>query len=175
MAEVLLRRRLAAAGVDARVRSAGLLPGGVPASEGSRTAMRERGLDLADHRSTRLEAALVAGADLVLGMTREHVREAVVLERDALTRAFTLRELVDLAERHEARGHDESLAAWLERVGRGRRVQDLVGVGLDPELDIPDPIGGPLDGYRRTADEIDDLLRRLVARAWPGTAAREIA
>jgi protein-tyrosine-phosphatase len=176
MAEVLFRHRLAAVGVDGHVRSAGLLPDGVPASEGSRTAVRERGLDLSDHRSTRLEAALVAQADLILGMTREHVREAVVLDRDALTRSFTLRELVGLAERHGARGHDEPLAAWLERIGRGRRAQDLIGVGLDPELDIPDPIGGPLDGYRRTAEVIDDLLRRLVERAWPtATHNREIA
>jgi protein-tyrosine phosphatase len=176
MAEVLFRHRLAAAGVDGHVRSAGLHPGGAPASEGTRTAMRERGLDLGEHRSTRLEAALVAQVDLVLGMTREHVREVVVLDRGALARAFTLRELVGLAERHDPRGCDEALAAWLERIGRGRRAQDLIGVGLDPELDIPDPIGGPLEGYRRTAEVIDDLLRRLVERAWPAaTHTGEIA
>jgi hypothetical protein len=46
---------------------------------------------------------------------------------------------------------------------------------LDPDLDIADPIGGPLEGYLRTADLLDDLLARLVARAWPQARIREIA
>jgi protein-tyrosine-phosphatase len=119
------------------VRSAGLLPGGAPASEGSRTAMRERGLDLGEHRSTRLEAALVARADLVLGMTREHVREAVVLDRDALARAFTLRELVGLAERHDPRGHDESLAPGSSASGGAAGPRTSSGSASTPSWTSP--------------------------------------
>jgi protein-tyrosine phosphatase len=175
MAEVLLRHHLAGAGVEARVRSAGLLRGGAPASQGAKAALAERGLDLSAHRSRRLVPELLDTADVVVGMTREHVREAVVLDRDVLSRAFTLRDLVARAERNPPRGETEAIGTWLARIGGGRRTDDLVGVGLDPDLDIADPIGGPLEGYLRTADLLDDLLARLVARAWPQARTREIA
>lgn len=62
MAEVLLRDRLAAAGVDAVVRSAGDLPGGAHASPGSVKAMAARGLDLRVHVSQTLTLQLVQSA-----------------------------------------------------------------------------------------------------------------
>lgn len=80
MAEALLRRRLEAAGIPARVHSAGLLPGGRPATADGVAVMAARGLDTSAHVSRQLTRDLVAGADLVIGMAREHVREAVVLE-----------------------------------------------------------------------------------------------
>ena len=69
MAMVLLGHHLAAHGVEARVHSAGTLGWGGPATENSVAVMAERGLDLSGHESRRLDAGLVVGADLVLGMT----------------------------------------------------------------------------------------------------------
>jgi protein-tyrosine phosphatase len=103
----------------------------------------------------------------VLGMTREHVREVVVLDPEAFARSFTLKELVRLGEAAGPRRPGEDLPEWLARVGDGRRRSDLMGVAPDPELDVADPIGGPLSGYERTAAEIDGLLERLVACVWP--------
>jgi protein-tyrosine phosphatase len=153
MAEALLRRRLS----EAEVTSVGLLPPGHEVSGGSVRAMAARGLDIAAHRSKQMEAAAVRDADLVIGMARMHVREAVVLVPGALGRSFTLPELV---RRGEAVGPaDDDLATWLVKVGTGRVPADLLGDG-GPD-DIPDPIGLPDAEYERTAVLLEDLVDRL--------------
>jgi protein-tyrosine phosphatase len=163
MAEALLRHRLAAAGVDARVSSAGLHPGGRPATPHGIEVMAARGLDTRGHLSRQLATELVAPADLILGMAREHVREVAVIDPAALDRTFTLKELVRLGEQAGPRTGGEGLADWLARVGRGRERQRLMGVGHDPDYDVEDPVGRGREDYEATASELDDLLARLVA------------
>lgn len=82
MAEVLARRALARrlgiseAGIadfGFSVRSLGVFAGpGSPASDSSVVAMRKRGLDLSDHRSTPAEPEALAGLDRVYALTRGH-------------------------------------------------------------------------------------------------------
>lgn len=170
MAEALLRHRLQEAGVAATVSSAGLHPGGRPATGHGVATMATRGLDLGGHQSRQLERRLVDGADLVIGMAREHVREVAVVAPGALHRAFTLKELVRAAEAIGPRRPHESLAEWLDRVGAGRRREDLLGVGHDDDFDVADPVGGTRGDYERTADLLDDLLTRLVRMVWPEPA-----
>jgi protein-tyrosine-phosphatase len=57
MAEVLLRRRLADAGVVASVSSAGRYEGGAPATDHGIRAMADRGLDLTAHRSSKFKVS----------------------------------------------------------------------------------------------------------------------
>ena len=94
VAEVLLRRRLADLGVPARVRSAGLLRAGIPADAIGQELVAGRGLDLSAHRSRTVSREILLGADLVIGLARQHVREAVVTAPEAWPRTFTLKELV---------------------------------------------------------------------------------
>lgn len=162
-----MRRHLERAGVAASVSSAGLHPGGAPATGHGVAAMADRGLDLSSHRSRQLALELVTQADLIIGMAREHVREVAVLDADALARSFTLKELVTAGERIGARRDGEDLATWLARAGTGRRRQTLLGSGHDPTLDVEDPVGRSRSDYETTADELDDLLGRLVSLAWP--------
>ena len=166
MAEVLLRQRLSDLGVDARVASAGLLQAGNPASAYGVDLLRGRGLDLTAHRSRAMSRDILSQADLVVGMAREHVREAVVLDPSLWPRTFTLKELVRRGEAVGPRRSGESLDDWLARVGQGRRVADLTG--SSPADDVADPIGGPRSAYERLATELDDLLDRLVAVAFAG-------
>ena len=91
MAEALLRSALGERGVEATVSSAGLFRGGVPASPGSVRAMAGRGLDIDGHRSRTVTDELLQAADLVLGMARLHVREAVVAVPDVWPRACSPR------------------------------------------------------------------------------------
>jgi protein-tyrosine-phosphatase len=159
MAAALLGRRLDDAGVKATVRSAGLLFDGKPVTEHGLAVMADRGLDTSDHRSRRLRPDLLAEADLVVGMARSHVREAVALVPDALGRAFTLKEIVRRGEEPGGKAPDEPLEAWLARLAAGRRLSDLLG---DSDADdVADPIGGPRRSYERTAAELDDLTMRL--------------
>ena len=61
----------------------------------TRRAVTSLGLDLTDHRPRLLDAAMVAadGADLVVTMTRDHLRTVATLAPQAWRRTFTLKEL----------------------------------------------------------------------------------
>jgi protein-tyrosine phosphatase len=166
MAEVLLRQRLGGLGLDARVASAGLLRSGQPASDHGVDILRGRGLDMTTHRSRAMSRDLLSSADLILGMAREHVREAVVLDPALWPRTFTLKELVRRGEAVGPRGAHEPLADWLARVAYGRRISELTG--SSPDDDVADPYGGPRTAYERMATELDGLIDRLVAVAFAG-------
>lgn len=114
---------------------------------------------------------MVARADLVIGMAREHVREAAVLHPRGLGRVFTLKELARGADAVGPRAADEPLDEWLGRITAARRPEMLLGVGHDDELDVEDPVGRGRADYEATADLLDALLGRVVALAFP-TAAR---
>jgi len=172
MAEVLLRRHLAEAGVDATVSSAGLHGDGAAATAHGQAVMAARGLDLESHRSRQLDREMLAAADLVIAMAREHVREAAVLDPGALGRTFTLKELVARGHAEGPRSADDSLARWLQRVGEDRRREDLIRSGHDDAFDVADPVGRGRRDYEATADLLDDLLAQVVGLAWPA-AARE--
>lgn len=116
---------------------------GTPASDQSVAALRERGLDLSGHRSRRLDAALVAGADLILTMTRQHKSyiQSLLPEAPAADpaqgveapRLYTLREYA----------YPDQREAW---------------------WDILDPVGGSLEVYRATAEELAAAVEQAVAR-----------
>ncbi|HUP00701.1 MAG TPA: low molecular weight phosphotyrosine protein phosphatase [Gemmatimonadota bacterium] len=90
MAEPLLRDLLAAAGIEADVRSAGTHAlAGAPAHPDARAAAGRVGLDLAGHRAQPLTAELVRWADVVLGMSRGHVERARLLDDAAEIRLIT--------------------------------------------------------------------------------------
>jgi protein-tyrosine phosphatase len=166
MAEALLRRELAARGIDdVEVTSSGRLQADHPASEGAVRVMAARGIDLAAHRSGSTTKARVERADLVIGMAREHVREVVAAAPTAFPRTFTLRELVRRGEALGPRAAGQSLESWLVLLGAGRRAADLLGESA--EDDIADPIGGPDAAYEATAGQLSDLVERLCALAFP--------
>ena len=164
MAAALLARRLDDAGVKAVVSSAGLLFDGKPATDHGRAVMADRGIDTSGHRSRKLRPDIVSRADLVIGMARSHVREAVALAGPAVMgRAFTLKEIVRRGEELGGRAPGEPLEDWLARLSEGRRPVDLLAEAEAEADDVADPIGGPRHGYERTAKELDDLTARLAA------------
>jgi protein-tyrosine phosphatase len=166
MAEAILRHRLTELGVDARVASAGLLRSGQPASAHGVDVLRGRGVDMTAHRSRSMSRDILSASDLLLGMAREHVREAVVMDPGVWPRTFTLKELVRRGEATGPRGPGEPLRDWLAWVGQGRRVADLTG--SSPQDDVADPIGMPRTAYERLAAELDGLIDRFVALAVAG-------
>jgi len=159
MAEGLLRQKLADAGVDARVHSAGLYEDGRPASDDGIAVMADRGIDTSQHCSRRMTAEMLSGADLIIGMAREHVREAVLTAPDIWTRTYTLKELVRRGNDVGPRAAGQSLDEWLPKVHAGRTRNELLG--SSEADDVADPIGQPRAVYERTADELDRLTTRL--------------
>jgi protein-tyrosine-phosphatase len=157
---------MAAARVRGQVLSAGTSVNEIaPATAETVTAARELWFDLAIHESTPLDATTVAHADLVVGMTRAHAREIIVIEPAAVWRTFTFKELVRRAEASPRLR--EPFPDWLYRLASERDPDELLG--SSPDDDVADPIGQPLAVFRRTLTELDDLSDRLVRVAWPRT------
>ncbi|MFD0505294.1 hypothetical protein ACFQ0G_25150 [Streptomyces chiangmaiensis] len=96
LAERLLAARLPS-GSAVRPESAGTEARPGPGMERSTRAVLEKlGGDGSGFFARRLTASLVAGAGLVLGLTREHREAAVRLAPSAMRRCFTLKEFVRL-------------------------------------------------------------------------------
>lgn len=166
MGEAFLRQRLEQLGVDAHVHSAGLLEGGRRASAEGVELLAGWGLDTATHRSRRIALEMVTGADLVVCMAREHLREVVLLHQDAWPRSFTLKELVRRAEQVGPRSPDQPFDEWLAKIHAGRSRAELLGSAA--EDDVVDPIGLGREAHRRSAVEIHALVERFAELGWEG-------
>jgi len=158
MAEALLRRHLTEREIPAEVSSCGLLEGNMPAAEIALEAMKDFDLDLSDHRSRRVSRYLIDESDLILTMTREHLREIVVNDPSSFGKTFTLKELVRRA-RANPRQDNEALPEYLARIGLDRRPHDLMGDS--PEDDVADPMLQGSDACRDTAQELNQLTRDI--------------
>ncbi|MHB1987955.1 MAG: arsenate reductase/protein-tyrosine-phosphatase family protein [Acidimicrobiales bacterium] len=173
MAARLLARHIGNRGGEADVWSvgtaatAGLLPPALVTE-----AMASCGIDMAGHRSKPLTASQVASADLVLTMTREHLRHVVVAMPDSWPRVFALKELVRRAGEIGARPEDEALEEWLARAHTDRNRSALLGESQAD--DVEDPIGGPPEAYAATAHELDLLTADISEALWPRVTRQEI-
>jgi protein-tyrosine phosphatase len=162
MGAALLQARCAELGVPARISSAGFGPAGERAEAAAITVMMELGIDLTGHRSRQLTAGLCRAADLIVGMARHHVVDVASIESGAWTRTFPLVDLVGRTRHMAPLGVDEPIAAWVLRAHEGRTTSSVLA--LPAGDDISDPIGEPIDAYRRTRDRLDGLTAEL-ARA----------
>lgn len=167
MAEGLLRHHLDRAGADAVITSAGTHGGRLPVDPDAVAALDALGVDLRSHASRAVTRQVLDtdGADLIITMTREHLRTIATMGRTLFHRTFTLPELVRRAsEAPTDLPHD--LTGWIETVGDGRRPSQLLG--NDPADDVSDPYGTGAAEVRRTAVELDRLVGALVKLApWP--------
>jgi protein-tyrosine phosphatase len=158
MAAAILERRLSERGVEARVTSAGTRPWNAGATDHSVTVMRELGLDISGHENCGLTRELVDHADLVLGMTRDHVSFAVARNPEAAGRTFLVGELARLGGQVGPREASEPLARWAERAANARPPNRPLGRAVD---EVADPVGEPIDVYRHTAAVLDKRLSEI--------------
>jgi protein-tyrosine phosphatase len=155
MAEGFLRAALverlgAAAPVVSSAGTAGW-DGSGAMEESIRTA-QERGVDIRAHQARKLHGAMLEDADLIVCMAAEH-REAIVgAMPDLETKTFTIKELVRLLERAPTGGPLKARVAAAAAARNG---------SSPPSEDVHDPLGDPIDGYRKVADELHDLSGRL--------------
>ena len=97
--------------------------------------MSEQKCDISHHRSIALSDQMIEEADLILAMERRHQENILRRVPAASNKTYLLSEF-----------------------GRIEKEHTLV----DP--DIPDPIGKPLDFYRRVSDIINESLMRTVKK-----------
>ncbi|MFI7398667.1 low molecular weight phosphatase family protein [Microbacterium sp. NPDC006705] len=129
---------------------------------------------LTQHRPQQLTGRSLAGQDLVLTATDDHLDEVLREDPAAVRRTFTILGIGTLL-----RDHGEELAA---AVPPGAGVTALVTAlaelrsrliahGERPDADLPDPFRGPAEGYAamaQTAQPIVELLAWEIARALDG-------
>jgi len=157
LAEVLFRKY--AAGIDARTTSFGTLGiDGEAALASAVEAARGLGVDLSAHASRPLQLADLSGADLVLGFEPAHVSIAVVEGRAGIGHTFLLGELLPLLDVPIIHDDPCERARMAVSIADSRRVRTLP----DAARAIADPYGLPAKAMRKTADEIDRLVRALV-------------
>jgi protein-tyrosine phosphatase len=132
------------AGLDSRlgegwavVESLGIGPDGRPPITEAVGAMRRRGLDVAGHRSRRLTAERLAGADLVLVSEKRHVASVAGPAPELFAATFTLPEFCELSDVCK-RSRGTTLTAWLGQLGAGRNAAAYLRADI-PE--VVDPTG----------------------------------
>lgn len=171
MAMALLAHHLAERGMESRVHSAGTIGWGGPATGHAIETLAARGIDLSAHESRRMARADVLDADLVLGMTRDHVHGSLNHDPDARDRTFVIGELVRLGRAHGPRRHGQSVREWCAELSASRPTNRPSARGSD---EIPDPVGEGLDVYAATADRLDALCAEIAALLLPRGAHGEI-
>jgi len=155
MAEAFLRSGAAAAGLEARVASAGSWKSNVAADPHAVATMADRGLDIGKHRSHTLTDADIGAANLIVGMATEHVVDIAGRMPDAFQYTFTMREFVDRASTVGPRAGDTDLGSYLELLNEGRSPVDLLRAA--GQADIADPLGQGRRAFDRTAAELEQL------------------
>lgn len=134
---------------------------GSPMEPFARSTLAAAGVDGTDFRARELLAEHVAGADLVLGATREHRAASVVLQPRSASRTFTLREFarltgaVDPAELPT--GDLEERARALVRLAAGQR--GMVRPETPKDDDLEDPYQAPAVVFATCAALVGDSLR----------------
>jgi len=151
--------------------SAGLTSDGEPAAESMIHAATPFGVDLSTHRSQLVTVEMLSWADLVVTMTGRHVLAIVTMDTGARTRTLTLGEwaaavhIDDPAPEWAATSSSSATPAWTpDVIARwAQLVTDRpVDALLSRSTDVADPVGRSDRQFRRTAQEIDRLLRECM-------------
>lgn len=134
MAEGLLKKYLKNLGKKANVISAGTVAiEGYPATEATIEVMKTEGIDISGFHSKRLTAELINKADLILVMQPMHKEEVINMVPAAAAKTFLLKEY-----QCDCKPGD---------------IKDIV---------VPDPIGRPVEDYKRCLESIKKEIERIV-------------
>ena len=164
MAMALLAHHLTHRGGEAYVHSVGTIGWGGPATSHAVEVLARRGVDLSEHESRRMSTGHVLDADLVLGMTRDHVHGVLNHDRSAIDRTFVIGELVRLGDRVGPRTADLSVRQWGAEVAALRPPKRPPGQASD---EIADPVGEGEAVYEATAERLDGLCARIAELLLP--------
>ena len=164
-AALLLEHALGARGVVASSAGTIGLPG-MPVSPAIAQLLADDDVSSAGFASRRLSERLIADADLVLALTREHRSRVVSLVPAALRRTYTLKEFARLASLV-----GEAELADVPRTA-GERLRALTALATQHRSPVPataddvaDPFGRSLADYRLAYDQIRAAVDTIAALA----------
>ncbi len=130
--------------------------------------MAPYGIDLRAHRSQVLTQPMVEGADLIIGMGRRHVQEAILMDPPSWPKSFMLKELIRRGAELGPRRTDQGFRSWIDLVHGDRTRRELANRSRSD--DVEDPYGRPLAEYRSRAAELAALTSQLALLLWPEEA-----
>ena len=143
---------------------------GEPIQEHAAALLTLNGIDASGFAARQLDERLLADADLLLALTRDHRARAATEAPAVLRKLFTLREFARLA----AAGA-ERLPDGLDPVERAHALvpaaagqRGMVRAAQPADDDVPDPYGRPADAYRlpyALIAEAVDVIAVLIAPA----------
>lgn len=142
---------------EAMFRSAGFLDEGRACPPLMIQALQEKGVDATGHRSYQLDEASLEAADLVLTMEGEHVQKATLLRPGAFHKVIALKEA---AEHLSSSRVPMSLPEFVASLNQDRNPSAY----LSERWDVSDPFGRKLKDYRRTVEEISELVQAVIGR-----------
>lgn len=160
------------------VRSAGTWARpGHPATEEAVLVAQERGVDLAEHRSSPFGTDLAGWADLILTMTAEQRDEVLHEAPQAEPKTFTLKELVAVLGVLPAPAGSPSREGLLQRIAQADRLRREGRAPRATDEDVVDPLAMSMETYRAVCWEIeelvDGLIRGLAGASEPVAVERE--
>lgn len=166
MGERLLRAAMTPAGSGPRweVRSGGVR-GFVdrPMHELAARTLQERGISPDGFTSRPLTRVMLEEADLVLTATRAHRAAAVELAPRTIRRTFTLFQFARLAAAVPALGPLPPGQAGRTLLAEALLARSDVPAVPGEQDDLLDPIGLPVEAFRRCADQIQTAVDRILA------------
>jgi tRNA threonylcarbamoyl adenosine modification protein (Sua5/YciO/YrdC/YwlC family) len=99
MAQWLLEKKLKELGrLDVEVLSAGIMMGGLSATEATRRLLAQEGIDVSKHRSQRITKDLIRKSDIILVMERRHEEGVLEIAPQAKNRVFLLKEFAKIKD-----------------------------------------------------------------------------
>jgi protein-tyrosine phosphatase len=190
MAEALLRKMAKEENLAIDVRSAGVSAiEGMDATEHAKQVLCEKGIEPA-HRTQMVTEELMEWADLILTMTTSHKQFLLHRYPQHMDKIFTLKEYANPnPEREKLLKELDQLYVEMEckrlewenqaKVMRDEEKEKKLVEMIDPLLqkeeelqeklsrfeidyDIADPFGGSLEVYRRSAQEIEEQIKKCI-------------
>lgn len=159
LAERLTQLRAAERGLTITTSSMGFLAAGFRTPAVGVRAAAEYGLNLSDHRSRQLDLDRLLRADLILTSARAEARDLVAVNPKLWPRVFTLKQFPSHVSAHPMIA-GEDFASWIAASGDLRRRSVLLGDSV--EDDVADPMGRPLRIWRKTLQELDTIVERVL-------------
>lgn len=167
IAAALLRQRLPArSGIE--ISSAGLLPGGGAVPPEGLARLRRFGIDLSGHVSRQVTPADTDAADLVLAMTRGHLRQLIEQDDELWPRCFTIKDFVRRGENVRQAGTVVTAPALVQAVAKDRGSAGITGESA--EDDVIDPMGRSTRVWTAVVRELAELAEQLAVLLAPPPA-----
>lgn len=164
LAEHLLRQSLQQRGLDWDVRSAGIAATPGEAMEPQVEAILvERGIEVRDWRSTRLEPSLINSADLILTADKVQRRQVVLLNAAGVRRTFTLLNFARLASIVPSLRNGTPVNSGADLLKATVEARAHLQPAQPDAENIADPARGPLRAVRDCAAVISLAVDQITA------------